>query len=155
MKYVWLKIRKVVCHFATCMCSHKMTMMPSFIRTINIGANDGHDYNVQKTKESSLFLASLAICFIHYLHIANIIMILMYRKQKQRSPVYFLPPRLLCRKREIVNLFPLLGHSSKLLKQNYFQQNVLHLRTKQTQELLSLADQKLLLTASVIDPFEN
>ena len=99
-----------------------------FIATKNIGANnDDHDCNEKKTNESTIFhILWLLISFQQYImpfrslsshrqhHHHHV------QKAKLRSPVYFLPPQLLCRKREIVNLFPLFGHSSKLLRNDYF-----------------------------------
>ena len=74
--------------------------------------------------------------FHRYLHIVNIIAI-MYRKQNKGVRSTSCPPRLLCRKREIVNLFPLFGHSSKLLKHDYFSKTSCIQNKTQEKETLS------------------
>ena len=123
-----------------------MTMRLFFMATINIGANNGHGCNVQTTKESSLFHASFAFYFMPTIYIILPFPSLSSHRQhhchhvqktKQRSPVYFLPPSVTLQEKRNSKSLPLLSHSSKLLKHDYFSKTSCIQNKTQEKETLS------------------
>ena len=139
-----------------------MTMRLFFIATINIGANNDHDCNVQTTKESFLFHASFAFYVMPTIYIILPFPSLSSHRQhhhhhvqktKQRSPVYFLPPSVTLQEKRNSKSLPLLSHSSKLLKHDYFSKTSCIQNKTQEKEIMNfvhLAGQNLSVAISGI-----